>query len=80
MNVVGGYRFAALAYDAEGHAIASLALMPISVVPGDGLHVEFTWLTPGDIDESDTSDPYASGFSAGSDMDLHLLAVLSSHT
>jgi hypothetical protein len=40
-------------------------------VPGSDLHISLTWRTPGDPDESDTGQ--GMGFSAGSDVDLHLL-------
>ncbi|MCB9520459.1 MAG: choice-of-anchor D domain-containing protein [Myxococcales bacterium] len=42
---------------------------PVTIVsrPDEDIHVELTWTTPGDLDESDT------GFGAGSDVDLHLL-------
>lgn len=41
------------------------------VTPTDGLHVELTWRTPGDPDETDTGG--TASYSAGSDVDLHLL-------
>lgn len=41
------------------------------VAPTDRLHVELTWRTPGDPDETDTGG--TASYSAGSDVDLHLL-------
>ncbi|HRE88227.1 MAG TPA: hypothetical protein PK095_03720 [Myxococcota bacterium] len=41
------------------------------VLPTDAVHVELTWRTPGDPDETDSGG--TASFSAGSDVDLHVL-------
>ena len=41
------------------------------VLPTDAVHIELTWRTPGDPDETDTGGNASS--SAGSDVDLHVL-------
>ena len=69
-NVVGGYRFAALAFDADGHS--TTLTLAMAVVPANGLHIELTWRTPGDQNEADTGGDQVY-FSVGSDVDLHVL-------
>ncbi len=68
-NFVGAYRFLA-EYMREGHVVR--LTNHLMVVAARGLHVELSWQTPGDPDETDTgSDPSQS---VGSDVDVHLLA------
>lgn len=69
VNHVGLYRLRLTAYDAQGAVCASPTRLVQVIVP-EGLHVELTWMTPGDPDETDTGG--GAGFSAGSDLDLHL--------
>ena len=68
--VVGTYTFHLDVIDTQGQVRRAGSYL-MAVRPADGLHVELTWQTPGDPDETDTGG--SAGFSAGSDVDLHLL-------
>jgi len=65
-NVVGAYAFCLHVWDSYGTKSAQPACVTVDVVPDQALHVELTWHTPNDTEESD------SGFAVGSDLDLHL--------
>jgi hypothetical protein len=68
--VIGTYTFQLEYLDGEGRSrFASEAV--VTVTPTDDFHVQLTWHTPGDPDESDTGGE--ENWSAGSDVDLHLL-------
>lgn len=67
--VVGTYTFYLDVIDTQG-VVRRAGSHLLRVAPTDGLHVELTWRTPGDPDESDSGG--AGGSSAGSDVDLHL--------
>jgi hypothetical protein len=64
VNVAGRYEFGLVLFDGSG-ASSCLASAVVWVVPNADLHVELTWRTPLDLDESDT------GPLTGSDVDLH---------
>ena len=64
VNVAGRYEFGLVVLDGSGGA-SCLASAVVWVVPNADLHVELTWRTPRDPDESDT------GPMTGSDVDLH---------
>ena len=68
--VIGDYVFRLALLDNTGrtHYAQEHRLM---VAPRGGLHIELTWHTPTDPDETDTGS--GSSWSAGSDVDLHLL-------
>jgi hypothetical protein len=64
-NVVGLYEFKLDVFDDNGVKSCSPATYQVLVQPDEAIHVELTWVTPGDEDETDT------GEARGSDMDLH---------
>ena len=70
-NVVGDYRFELQTYNFNGQPCDHISHYTVSVLPTTALHVELTWTTPGDPDETDT------GPAAGSDLDLHFYQHLS---
>ncbi|MGM0574107.1 MAG: hypothetical protein ACQEXJ_00035 [Myxococcota bacterium] len=63
-NVAGTYVFTVDALDPDGEVAGSHETM-VQAVPGQPVHVELLWETPGDPDPTDT------GPGAGADMDLH---------
>lgn len=65
VNVVGAYTFRLRVRDAGGTWSCEDAEFVVLVQPDQAIHVELTWVTPGDPDETDT------GEAAGSDLDLH---------
>lgn len=69
VNEVGIYRFELLVQDELGNRSGSAECpngeVTILVQPDQAIHVELTWVTPGDADETDTGD------GVGSDLDLH---------
>jgi len=69
VNVVGTYRFRLDVVDQNGNASGSEACPTaeylVIVQPDQAIHVELTWVTPGDPDETDT------GEGQGTDLDLH---------
>ncbi|MCB9729214.1 MAG: hypothetical protein H6744_19295 [Deltaproteobacteria bacterium] len=68
LDVVGTWTLSLAVWDAEGRPGCAAAHRLIEVTPPpEGLHLELTWQTPGDLDPTD------SGPGAGSDLDLHLL-------
>ncbi len=69
-NVVGEYTFQLRAFDSKGKPACGVAEAQVTVDPGPGLHVELTWSTPGDPDETDVNGD-TDGL-AGSDLDLHV--------
>ena len=73
MNVAGDYTFYVQVLDANAvpDQVLATASLFMRAVPGSDLHISLTWRTPGDPDESDTGG--GGGFSAGSDVDLHVL-------
>lgn len=80
MNVAGSYAFHVQILDADpssGQVLGSASLF-MRAVPVSDLHVSLTWRTPGDPDESDVGA--GSDFSAGSDLDLHLLRTNNGRT
>ena len=69
-NVVGVYTFKLDVRDENGNRSGESSACPtaeyqVLVQPDQAIHVELTWVTPGDVDETDT------GEGVGSDLDLH---------
>lgn len=64
-NVVGAYTYTLRVRDASGTYSCESATYTVLVQPNEAIHIELTWNTPGDIDETDT------GEAAGTDLDLH---------
>lgn len=64
-NVVGLYTFKLDVFDENNLKSCEPAIYQVLVQPDQAIHVELTWVTPGDEDETDV------GEGAGSDMDLH---------
>ncbi len=69
-NFVGEYEIVAEVMGGDG-VLVRLS-NHLLIIAGAGLHVELSWHTPGDDNETDTSDQFDI-FSAGSDVDLHFL-------
>ncbi len=69
LNSVGLYTFTLQVRDEFANASGSVecpnATYDILVQPDQAIHIELTWNTPGDVDETDTDE------GAGSDLDLH---------
>lgn len=69
VNIVGSYVFKLGVVDEFGNrsGVPSCpdATYTVLVQPDQAIHVELTWVTPGDVDETDT------GERKGSDLDLH---------
>lgn len=69
LNAVGLYTFSLKVRDefgnASGNASCPDASYQVLVQPDQAIHVELTWVTPGDPDETDT------GEGNGTDLDLH---------
>lgn len=69
LNAVGLYTFSLKVRDEFGNSSGSAecpdATYQVLVQPDQAIHVELTWVTPGDADETDT------GEGNGSDLDLH---------
>ncbi|MBD90926.1 MAG: hypothetical protein CL940_11340 [Deltaproteobacteria bacterium] len=65
-NVVGVYTFRLRVWDENNtESCPGPAEYKVVVQPDQAIHVELTWVTEGDPDETDT------GFAAGTDLDLH---------
>ena len=64
-NVAGEYTFCLVVTDAGGKESCAPGCKLVKVLPDQAIHVELTWHTPGDTDESDE------GPEKGSDLDLH---------
>ncbi|MGM0574225.1 MAG: PKD domain-containing protein [Myxococcota bacterium] len=64
-NVVGLYTFTLRVWDEDNRESCTPATYQVIVQPDQAIHVELTWVTPGDEDETDT------GEAVGSDLDLH---------
>ena len=67
LNVSGEYVIELETSDVEGSASCTKAKLEVVVIPTVTLHMELTWDTPGDPDQTDT------GFEKGADLDLHFL-------
>lgn len=69
LNVVGTYTFSLGVIDEAGNRSGTTACpdteYTVLVQPDQAIHVELTWVTAGDADETDTGD------GAGTDLDLH---------
>ncbi len=64
-NTVGLYTFTLEVRDENNTKSCQPDVRQVVVQPDQAIHVELTWLTPGDDDETDD------GVAAGSDVDLH---------
>jgi hypothetical protein len=65
-NVVGVYTFRLRVWDENNtESCPGPAEFKVVVQPDQAIHVELTWVTEADLDETDT------GFAAGTDLDLH---------
>ncbi len=64
-NVAGIYTFYLTVYDQTDTPSCFPAVHEVVVIPDEVLHIELSWHTPDDLDETDT------GPEAGSDLDLH---------
>jgi hypothetical protein len=70
-NVVGEYEFCLQVWDGAGQSSCVPDCQKVLVIPdGCGVHVELTWNTPGDSDQTD------SGPDMGADLDLHVASAL----
>jgi hypothetical protein len=71
VNVAGTYKYCLdvcdASYCSNDSKCGTTACKTVLVTPPQALHVELTWVTPGD------PNPYDEGEDAGSDMDLHLV-------
>ena len=65
VNVVGLYTFELEVWDANNNKSCNPAVLDVIVQPDQALHVELTWVTPSDLDETDE------GEGVGTDLDLH---------
>lgn len=68
----GEYQFCLEVWDSSGWKSCQPACETVLVIPNDGIHVELTWDTPKDADQSDN------GPGAGADLDLHFAHPLAS--
>ncbi|MCA9521509.1 MAG: choice-of-anchor D domain-containing protein [Myxococcales bacterium] len=74
MNIAGTYKFRLRVRDNAGNWSCNTAEHVVQVIPTSALHIELTWVTPGDKDETDECpQAYLTGKFCGSDLDLHLL-------
>ncbi len=69
-NIAGTYVFHLTVWDDAGVPSCNVADYQVVVIPNEAIHIELTWQTPGDADETD------SGRYMGSDLDLHFLHPL----
>jgi len=67
-NIVGEYVFTLTVENAQG--CSDTCSKTILVNPPQGIHIELTWNTPTDPDQSDQCSP---GLRCGTDMDLHVV-------
>lgn len=67
-NIVGEYVFTLTVENAQG--CSDTCSKTILVSPPQGIHIELTWNTPADPDQSDQCSP---GIQCGADMDLHVV-------
>ncbi len=70
-NVVGDYEFCLEVFNNDG--CSDSCCKSIEVVPPEGLHIELTWNTPSDPDQTDQCGP---GVDCGADLDLHIVHPL----
>lgn len=62
----GRYELALTVTDDQGFASCNRALVTITAIPNERLHIELTWTNPEDPDESDA---------VGSDLDMHFVKM-----
>lgn len=74
-NIAGKYEFYLEVWDDAGTPSTAPAKFELTVIPNDKLHIELTWDTPADKDNTDTGVD-AKGKPVGSDLDLHLAHAL----
>jgi hypothetical protein len=72
LNSSGLYTFCLDVWDQDGTQSCSPACVQVNVQPDEAIHIELSWSTPADPDETD------SGPGAGADMDLHFAHPLAS--
>lgn len=65
VNVSGEYQFKLCVTDTDDVKNCACAVWTVVVKPGDAIHIELLWDTPGD------STPDNTGLGAGADLDLH---------
>ncbi len=70
-NVAGVYTFKLNVHDLQGR-LSCAASRVVTVTPVAALHIELTWDTPSDPDQTDTT-PLGALASVGTDLDLHFL-------
>lgn len=74
VNVAGTYTFKLDVWDDGNNKSCNTAEFVVQVIPDAALHVELTWVTPGDSNEKDECpNAYLTRKFCGSDLDLHLL-------
>ena len=66
-NVAGAYQFSLDVWSEDGVKSCVPWQATVLVVPDEAIHVELTWTTPNDPDETDE------GVEAGTDLDLHFV-------
>jgi hypothetical protein len=66
-NSAGNYTFKLTVWDDKGVESCMPWVQHVAVIPDETIHVELSWVTPNDPDESDE------GPEAGSDLDLHFV-------
>ncbi len=64
-NTSGEYEFCLEVWDANDSKSCSPECIKVLVIPNNALHVELSWNTPADADQTDN------GLAAGADLDLH---------
>lgn len=67
LHAIGRYVVRVQVHDARGLAACQPAFASVEVEPTAPVHIDLTWMTPGDADEADQ------GVDFGTDLDLHLL-------
>lgn len=72
VNTAGEYQFCLQVWDSQGNASPKSCTPTVLVIPNDAVHIELTWDTPNDPDQTDA------GVDAGADLDLHFAHPLAS--
>jgi len=72
VGLVGEYIFQLKVWDSNGQVSCDVATFHVQVTSDSAIHVELSWDTPADADQTDTGFNLF-GESVGSDLDLHFL-------
>ena len=74
-NLVGTYEFCLEVFNKDG--CSDKCCQTVEIVPPQGCHIELTWNTPTDEDQTDDCPQPSQGcISSGADMDLHIVHPL----